>query len=439
MSDDLRPHDAALERLKTLHPTLIDLSLGRTERLLDALGRPQERLAPVIHVAGTNGKGSTVAFLRAIAEGAGLKVHVLTSPHLVRFAERIRLAGALIEDAALTTLLERVEAANAGQPITFFEITTVAALLAFAETPADLCLIEVGLGGRFDATNVIDRPAVSVITPVDYDHQDFLGSELSRIAWEKAGIIKAGRPVVVAHQSAEAAAVIEAEAEARGAPLIMAGRDFDAFAQAGRLIYQDADRLFDLPPPSLPGAHQIGNAGVAVAAALALSDPRIDEAALAKGVAGAVWPARMQRLTAGPLAEKARARGADLWLDGGHNPHAARALADAAGGLRAKDGRPLALIVGLLKRKDARGVFQAFRDLRARLIATDFQADPAAPAADLKRAAAEEGLAVETAPNVEAALDLALAGDGPAPHVLICGSLYLAGEVLALSEATWPR
>jgi dihydrofolate synthase/folylpolyglutamate synthase len=203
MSNDLRPHDAALERLKTLHPQLIDLSLGRTERLLDALGRPQDKMAPVIHVAGTNGKGSTVAFLRSITEAAGMTVHVLTSPHLVRFVERIRIAGRLIEEAALAQILERVEAANAGQPITFFEITTVAALVAFAETPADLCLIEVGLGGRFDATNVINRPAVSVITPIDYDHQDFLGSEISRIAWEKAGIIKAGRPVVVAHQSGE--------------------------------------------------------------------------------------------------------------------------------------------------------------------------------------------------------------------------------------------
>src|SRR5579875_1404634 len=216
MSDHLRPHDAALERLKTLHPQLIDLSLGRTERLLEALGRPQDKLPPVIHVAGTNGKGSTVAFLRAIAEAAGLTVHVLTSPHLVRFVERIRVAGRLIDERALAEILEPVEAANAGQPITFFEITTVAALLAFAETPADLCLIEVGLGGRFDATNVIEPPAVSVITPVDYDHQDFLGSEISKIAWEKAGIIKPGRPVVSAHQQAEAALVIEAEADRLG-------------------------------------------------------------------------------------------------------------------------------------------------------------------------------------------------------------------------------
>ena len=385
MSDDLRPHDAALERLKTLHPQLIDLSLDRTLRLLDALGRPQNRLPPVIHVAGTNGKGSTVAFLRAIAEAAGMTVHVLTSPHLVRFAERIRVAGALIEEPALTAILERVEAANAGQPITFFEITTVAALLAFAETPADLCLIEVGLGGRFDATNVIDHPAVSVITPVDYDHQDFLGSEISKIAWEKAGIIKVGRPVVVAHQDAEAVLVIEAEADKLNAPLIAAGRDFDAFAQAGRLAFQNERGLIDLPPPNLFGAHQFGNAGAAVAAALALNDPRIDEAALAKGLVSAIWPARMQRLAAGPLAEKAAARGADLWLDGGHNPHAARALADVAQGMRARDGRPVTLIVGLLKRKDARGVFRAFANLDARIIVTGFQADAAAPAEDLVR------------------------------------------------------
>ncbi len=439
MSEYLRAPDAALERLKGLHPQLIDLSLDRVLRLLEALGRPQDRLPPVIHVAGTNGKGSTVAFLRAIAEAAGMGVHVLTSPHLVRFAERIRVAGTLIAEPALAAILARVEAANAGQPITFFEITTAAALLAFAETPADLCLIEVGLGGRFDATNVIDRPAVSVIAPIDYDHQDFLGSELSRIAWEKAGIVKAGRPVICAHQSAEAALVIEAEAEALGARLIAAGRDFDAFGQSGRLVFQDGARLIDLPHPSLYGAHQFGNAGVAVAAALALNDPRIDEAALAKGVAGAIWPARMQRLASGPLAAKAMAHGADLWLDGGHNPHAARALADVAQGMRARDGRPLTIVIGLLKRKDARGVFQALAPLHARIIATGFEAEQAAPPADLAIAGRDEGLVIETAADVDAALDLALSADGPAPHILICGSLYLAGEVLAMSQETWPR
>ncbi|MGC1304276.1 MAG: folylpolyglutamate synthase/dihydrofolate synthase family protein, partial [Caulobacteraceae bacterium] len=311
MSDLLLSHDAALERLRTLHPQLIDLSLGRVNRLLAVLGNPERRLPPVVHVAGTNGKGSTVAYLRAIGEAAGLKVHAFTSPHLVRFAERIRLAGTLISDAHLAEVLERVEAANAGQPITFFEITAVAALQAFAETPADLCVVEVGLGGRYDASNVFERPAVTVITPVDYDHREFLGDTLAKIAGEKAGILKRGAPAVVARQLDEALAVIEAEAERAGAPLILAGRDFDAWAQAGRLAFQDDTGLLDLPPPALFGAHQFDNAGLAVAAARALQDPRIDGEAVARGIASATWPARMQRLTAGPLAGMAAAHGAD--------------------------------------------------------------------------------------------------------------------------------
>ncbi len=440
MSDLLLPHDAALERLRALHPIKIDLSLGRTLRLLDDLGRPQDRLPPVVHVAGTNGKGSTIAFLRAIAEAAGLRTHVFTSPHLVRFAERIRLAGTLISDDQLDEVILRVERVNAGQPITFFEITTVAALLAFAETPADLCVVEVGLGGRFDSTNVIDHPAVSVIAPVDIDHREYLGDSLAQIAGEKAGIIKAGRPVVSARQQAPALAVIEAEAERQRAPLILGGRDFDAHAERGGLVFQDAERLFDLPAPSLVGAHQVDNAGVAVAAALALGDPRIGEAALAAGVSGARWPARMQRLTKGPLGRMAEARGADLWLDGGHNPHAARALAEVAAALRARDGRPVTVIIGLLQRKDAAGVFDAFRGLGARLIATGFSAELAAPPESL--VAAAPGLPVETAADPLAAVRLALHGsgaeDGPPPHVILCGSLYMAGEVLALSKDTWP-
>ena len=213
--DPIRASDAVIQRLRANHPTLIDLTTGRVERLLAALGNPDRRLPPVIHVAGTNGKGSTVAFLRAIGEAAGLRVHALTSPHLVRFAERIRLAGTLITDEHLTALIDRVETANAGQPISFFEITTVLAYLAFAETPADLCVVEVGLGGRFDATNIFAAPAVSVITPVDYDHLELLGSTLGKIAWEKAGIIKRGRPVVVARQHDEALAMIEREADDR--------------------------------------------------------------------------------------------------------------------------------------------------------------------------------------------------------------------------------
>jgi dihydrofolate synthase/folylpolyglutamate synthase len=438
MNDQLRAPDAALERLRGLHPKLIDLSLDRIERLLGALGRPQDALPPTIHVAGTNGKGSTTAFLRAIAEAAGLKTHVFTSPHLVRFAERIRINGALIEEEALATLLERVERANSGLPITFFEITTAAAILAFAESPADLCILEVGLGGRFDATNVIASPAVSVITPVDYDHQDFLGSELSRIAWEKAGIIKARRPVVSARQDEAAGEVIALEAALRRSPLALMGREFEVEREGEGLIYVDAAQRLRLPPPALEGPHQGENAGLAVAAALTLGDDRITAKALADGVAGVVWPARMQRLTAGPLAARARARGADLWLDGGHNPHAARALVRAADALRAREGRAVVLIVGLLRRKDAEGVFAAFRAFAGRVILTDFSADGAASLGELSEAAAAAGLAHESASGVEAALVLALEAPGPAPHIIVWGSLHLAGEVLAMSPETWP-
>jgi len=269
-------------------------------------------------VAGTNGKGSTVAYLRAIAEAAGLRVHALTSPHLVRFAERIRIAGALITDEELSDRIDEVEAANAGAPISFFEITTALAFHAFAATPADMTLVEVGLGGRFDATNVFARPAASVITPVDLDHLEWLGPELGKIAWEKAGIIKTGAPVFVGRQKEEALAVIEAEAAMLDAPLTLMGRDFDAWEERGRLMVQLESRLLDLPAPGLFGPHQFANAGLAAAAILSLGD--IDDDALARGVRGAVWPGRFQRLTIGPFAELGRERGADIWLDGAHNP-----------------------------------------------------------------------------------------------------------------------
>ncbi|MFZ5668379.1 MAG: bifunctional folylpolyglutamate synthase/dihydrofolate synthase [Pseudomonadota bacterium] len=438
MTDHLRAHDAALERLRALHPRSIDLSLGRMRRLCAALGDPQRRLPPVAHVAGTNGKGSTVAFLRAIGEAADLRVHVFTSPHLVRFAERIRLAGTLIADDHLAAVLDRVEAANAGEPITFFEITTAAALQAFSEIPADLCLLEVGLGGVLDATNVVERPAVSVIAPVDIDHREFLGDSLAAIAGEKAGVIKRGAPVVVARQPAEAFAVIEARALALGAPLIAMGVDFDAWEERGRLVAQTPERLLDLPLPSLPGRHQIANAGLAVAAALQLREARIDEAAIGAGIAGAVWPARFQRLTRGPMAAIAQAAGADLWLDGGHNPHAARALAQAAADLSARDGRPVALISGLLANKDAEGFFAAFAGLRPRVAAVPFEAAAASPPGRVAAAARAAGLAAEAFAGVDEALGAVLAADGPPPHVIICGSLYLAGEVLAASPDTWP-
>ncbi|HEY9218621.1 MAG TPA: Mur ligase family protein, partial [Phenylobacterium sp.] len=301
MYDEIRALDALVARLREQFPSLIDLSTGRIERLLGELGRPQDKLPPVTHVAGTNGKGSTTAYLRAIAEAAGLKAHVLTSPHLVRFAERIRLAGTLISEAELRALIERMIAANAGQPISFNEMLTAMAIVAFAGEPADVAIIEVGLGGRFDSTNVFDAPQVSVITPVDYDHLEMLGPELSKIAWEKAGIIKDGRPVVVARQMEEALEVIAREADERGADMLLMGRDFDTWEERGRLMVQAPDQLLDLPAPSLAGTHQFENAGLAVMAALAWADPRIDEDALARGVSSAVWPARFQRLTAGPL------------------------------------------------------------------------------------------------------------------------------------------
>ncbi len=417
---------------------LIDLSTGRVERLLEALGRPQDRMGPVIHVAGTNGKGSTTAYLRAMAEAAGLRVHALTSPHLVRFCERIRLAGALISDDELSDRIDEVEAANGKEPISFFEITTALAFHAFARSPADLCIVEVGLGGRFDATNVFAHPAVSVISPIDYDHLEMLGLELAKIAWEKAGIIKSGRPVVAARQADEALAVVEAEASRLGAPLTLMGRDFDAYEDRGRLMVQMETRLMDLPAPSLFGDHQFANAGLAAVAILALDDRRIDEAAIAAGVGGAIWPGRFQRLTAGPLAKMARARGADLWLDGGHNPHAGRALSDACARLMAKDGRPLALIVGMLGRKDARGFFEAFARLAPQVFTTGFESPNATPADALAEAARAAGLQAEPVNGVQAALLGAWRGSGPAPHTLICGSLHFAGDVLAMSEETWP-
>jgi dihydrofolate synthase/folylpolyglutamate synthase len=437
MYDPIRASDAVIQRLRANHPTLIDLTTGRVERLLAVLGHPEAKLPPVIHVAGTNGKGSTVAYLRAIGEASGLRVHAITSPHLVRFAERIRLAGRLITDAELEALIARVELANDGQPISFFEITTVLALLAFSETPADLAIVEVGLGGRFDATNVFAAPAVSVITPIDYDHLEMLGPELWKIAWEKAGIIKARRPAVVARQMDEALEVIEREADDRMAPLFLMGRDFDAWEERGRLMVQMPDRLLDLPPPALFGGHQFDNAGLAVAAALAF-DHRLSEEAVARGVSSASWPARFQRLTKGPLAELAKARGADLWLDGGHNPHAGRALAEAASRLVDRDPRPLVLVAGMFARKDAEGFFRPFAEMHPKVFATTFESPNAAPADDIAAAALAAGLETEIVGDVGEGVRRALAGEGPAPHLLVCGGLHFAGEVLAMSPETWP-
>jgi len=434
MTDHLGPHDQALERLRALHPIVIDLSLERMARLCADLSHPERRLPPIVHVAGTNGKGSTVAYLRAMAEASGLRTHVFTSPHLVRFNERIRIAGTLIGDQALADLLSRVEAVNGAKSITFFEFVAATALLAFSEAPADLALIEVGLGGALDATNVID-PALSVIAPVDMDHREYLGDSIAKIAAEKAGILKPGRPAVIGRQGEEALDVIEARAEAVGAPLTVMGRDFDAWGENGRLLVQMSDRLLDLPAPALAGHHQFDNAGLAVAAALTFGG--IDEDAIAMGLRTTVWPARFQRLTGGPLGRAASAAGADLWLDGGHNPHAGRALARAAQDLMARDGRPLALIVGMLANKDALGFLAPFAELNPVVIAVSF-AGNAAPADRIAEAAQAAGLEARACEDgLQAALALALAAQ-PVPHVVVAGSLHLAGEALGLNRETWP-
>ena len=423
--------DPVSERLRARHPQKIDLSLDRMRTLCAVLGNPQDRLPPVIHVAGTNGKGSTIAFIRAMAEAAGLKVHVYTSPHLVRFNERIRLAGELISDEALSAILDRIEAVQ-GVEATVFESTTAAAFVAMAETPADLCIVEVGLGGRLDATNVIERPLLSVIAPVDLDHAEFLGTRIEGVAGEKAGILKAGARGIVARQSEAAMAVIEARAMAAHAPLTVMGVDFDAWDERGGMVFQDQEQFFDLPAPGLKGPHQIANAGLAVAVALELDLPA---EAIAAGVAEARWPARMQRLAAGPYGDMARASEAELWLDGGHNPHAGRALAEAIGERQRKVPRPLALIVGMLANKDHGGFFEALKDTGAHVFTVGFEGAAADPAA-LAAVARGHGLGAQSSSSVEAALSRALRlGAG---RVVICGSLYLAGEVLGASPETWP-
>lgn len=422
--------DPISERLRARHPQRIDLSLGRMKALCAALGDPQHRLPPVIHVAGTNGKGSTVALLRAIAEAAGLKVHVYTSPHLVRFNERIRLAGELISDDALNTILDRIEAVSG--EATVFESTTAAAFLAMSETPADLAIIEVGLGGVLDATNVIERPLLSLITPVDLDHAEFLGTSLRGIATEKAGILKPGARGLIARQAREGMEAIEVAAQAVGAPLTVMGVDFDAWGERGGLAWQDQERFLDLPAPALSGGHQIDNAGLAVAAALELDLP---EAAIAEGLRTVRWPARMQRLTAGPYAEAAKAADAELWLDGGHNPHAARALAATLASRQASAPRPTALIVGMLGNKDAGGFFEALKASDATVFTVGFEGAAADPDA-LAAVARGHGLAATVSGTVERALEHALRlGAG---RVVICGSLYLAGEVLGVAPETWP-
>ncbi|WP_417838254.1 bifunctional folylpolyglutamate synthase/dihydrofolate synthase [Tritonibacter scottomollicae] len=413
--------DAILARMMALHPKIIDLTLDRVWRLLAALENPQDKLPPVIHIAGTNGKGSTQAMIRAGLEGWGKSVHAYTSPHLARFHERIRLAGDLISEDHLTQVLDECYSANGNETITYFEITTVAGLLAFSRSSADYTLLEVGLGGRLDATNVI-TPEVSVITPISIDHEQFLGNTLAKIAGEKAGIIKRGVPVVVGPQPEEAMEVIEDTALRLGAPVIAYGQHWHVHEERGRLVYQDERGLLDLPLPALMGAHQVQNAGAALAVLRYLG---ADEAACEAAMTGAEWPARMQRLKTGRLVEAAGA--AELWLDGGHNAAAGIALADVLAKL---PKRPTHLICGMLNTKDVTGYMRPLAAQADSLTAVSIPGEAATlSAAETAAAAASVGLAAQEAESVAAALDAILARD-PDCRVLICGSLYLAGNIL---------
>lgn len=419
-----RPSATLLAQMMALHPTEIDLSLDRTWRLLEALGNPQNALPPVVHVAGTNGKGSTLAMIRAGLTAAGRRVHAYTSPHLVRFHERIVLAGEEITEQRLSNTLRDVLEANAGRPITFFEATTAAAFLAFSRVPADALLLEVGLGGRMDSTNVIDAPALTVITPVDLDHREFLGEDIATIAGEKAGILKRGVPVVVARQADPALEVIESRAARLGAPVLAQGQHWQVGTEAGRLVFQDETGLLDLPLPALAGAHQIDNAGTALAALRALG---IGADACAGAMTGARWPARMQRLR-GRLA--AAHPGLELWLDGGHNAHAARALATTLADLAP---RPTHLICAMLSNRDPAEFLAPFAGQVLSVSAVPIPSEPKShlPETIATAAAATLGLPAATACNVFEALEML---NGTPARVLICGSLYLAGAVLRAEE-----
>jgi dihydrofolate synthase / folylpolyglutamate synthase len=426
-----------IERLLTLHPKRIDLSLDRMWRILDALGHPERQTPPVIHVAGTNGKGSTIAFMRAVLEASGRSAHVYTSPHLVRFNERFRLGapggGKLVGDEALADALLECERANGAEPITVFEIETAAAFLLFSRHPADVTLLEVGLGGRLDATNVIDKPLACAITPVSMDHLEFLGDTIEKITAEKAAILKRDVPAAIAPQPDAVLSVIEQAAKRVRAPLRVCGEHWNVHEEGGRLVYQDDDGLLDLPLPKLHGRHQLDNAGTAIAtlraAGLSLPMPAFEA-----GLAKADWPARMQHLSQGSLKRLVPA-GSELWLDGGHNTEGGRAIAAALGDLEERVPRPLVLIVGMLTTKDSVGFLRNFTGLTRRVIAVPIpRQEKSVPAETLVDIARGIGIPAESRGTLEAALiatghlDLM-----PAPRILITGSLYLAGEVLALN------
>ena len=416
----MQSSDAILQRMMTLHPKVIDLTMSRVIRLLALLGNPERKVPPVIHIAGTNGKGSTQAMIRAGSEATGARVHAYTSPHLARFHERIRLAGELITEPALAALLDECMVANGSDSITFFEITTCAAFLAFSRTPADWTLLEVGLGGRLDCTNVVDHPALTIITPVSLDHQQYLGDTLPEIAAEKAGIIKRGVTCVVGPQAEAGLAVIEARAAKLGAPLLVHGQHWNAFEDRGRLIFQDDNGLLDLPLPNLPGPHQIENAGAAI---MALRHLGVGDAEAA--VTKADWPARMQRLRHGPLVDSAP--GVELWLDGGHNPAGGTAIAATLARMQKRETH---LICGMLNTKDIAGYLRPMSAQADSVYAVSIPGEANTLPAEVTRdAALAAGMKATIAPSVAGAL-ATIAKASPQARVLICGSLYLAGSVL---------
>jgi dihydrofolate synthase/folylpolyglutamate synthase len=424
---------AVLARIAERRPVIIDLGLDRMRAALSRLGDPHLRLPPILHVAGTNGKGSTCAFLKSILEASGRSVHAFTSPHLVRFNERIVLNGAPIDDERLVDALERCDHAVGPKALTFFEATTCAAFLAFAEAPADVLVLEVGLGGRLDATNVVARTRAAVITPVALDHQQFLGGTLAEIAAEKAGILRAGTPAVIGPQTAEAMAAIEARARALGSDLLAYGSSWSAHLEQGRLIYQDGAGLCDLDPPRLAGAHQVANAGLAVAALKAAGLAPADRI-LSQGIGSAQWPARLQRLKNGPLVERLRSLQGDepeVWLDGGHNPHAARAIASAMADMEERSPKALILISGMQASKDQEGFFAAFHGMASCVFTVAADHRGASPAEDVAAAAARAGLPAYPCASLEEAATIAASNRRTPLRILICGSLYLAGEVLS--------
>ena len=426
--------DPVLDRLLDLHPKSIDLSLGRVQGLLDRLGNPEGKLPPVVHVAGTNGKGSVVAFLRAMLEAAGYRVHVYTSPHLVHFCERIRLAGTLIDDEALTGLLEECEAANQGDPITFFEITTAAAFLAFSRTPADIVLLETGLGGRLDATNVVAAPLLTCITPVSEDHQSFLGDDIADITGEKAGILKADVPTVIAAQGTrKGAGVLAKRAKELAAPTFSEGRDWHVRKAQGGMMFEVKEKTGrSFPAPALTGRHQVQNAGLAMACLEKLDGFHVPDDAIERGLETVDWPARLQRLTSGPLVALL-GEGWELWLDGGHNPAAAAVIAQQARAWKGQ-GQTMALhmVLGMLNSKDVDGYLKTAAPRLSSLHAITIPGEENALDADVIAGTGSAlGLASHTAPDVSAALVAIMAADGAPGRILIAGSLYLAGHVLA--------